>query len=249
MAIKLRARLAYDDLSLLHDVRDKILLNQEVISITHLTFDCYGTLIDWRKGIETHLGRVLQEKGLSDVTQVYSTYVRLEAMEEGTYKKYNEIIANTALRVARHFGLELKPNEAIEFAESVPSWTPFHDTVQTLRKLGKFGLKRIILSNIDSDTLRESIRINDLDVDGFVTAEEIGSYKPSLGHWTSFLERYRIKKSNVLHVAQSVFHDIIPARNLGLLTAWINRYDDAKRLEVKPTFEFHTLAELGSLFG
>lgn len=216
-------------------------------SVSHLTFDCYGTLIDWRGGIETHLGELLRKRGLHASSQVFPVYVKLEAEEEGTYKRYNEVMADTAVRVAQHFGLDLSREEALEFADSVPSWAPFDDTVKTLRKLGDLGLKRIILSNIDTETLRKTISSNDLEVDGFITAEEIGSYKPAVGHWMSFLHKYNVEKSNMLHIAQSVYHDIIPVTSLGVATAWINRYNESSPLEVKPTYTFRSLGELTSL--
>jgi 2-haloalkanoic acid dehalogenase type II len=217
-------------------------------SITHLTLDCYGTLIDWRKGIETQLGGLLRRKGLPQNTQVYPTYVKLEAAEEGSYKKYNEILSSTAKKVAISFGLVIDENEASNFAQSVPKWKPFDDTARSLRGLGELGLKRVILSNVDTQLLRDTIKENDLVVDGYITAEEIGSYKPAFGHWKSFFETYKVEKSSVLHVAQSVFHDVIPATKLGLSTAWINRYSDAAPQNVSPTYSFYSLSELTSFF-
>lgn len=215
-------------------------------SINHLTFDCYGTLIDWRQGIETHLGGMLRSKGVS--RKVFPEYVRLEAEEEGSYKSYVDVLGRTAIKVARNFGLELTHDEADKFAQSVPLWKPFDDTVEALQKLGTLGLKRIILSNIDTNLLRETISKNNLKVDGYITAEEIGSYKPAIGHWKSFLERYGVAKENVLHVAQSIFHDIVPAHELGLKTAWINRYDETEPRQVNPDYTFSKLAEVASLF-
>ena len=217
-------------------------------SISYLTFDCYGTLIDWRRGIETQLGGLLRKKGLPPNTQVYPTYVKLEAEEEGSYKKYNEILSTTAVKVAIHFGLRINEKEANEFAQSVPKWKPFDDTLRSLHSLGELGLKRVILSNIDTQILRDTIEENDLDVDGYITAEEIGSYKPAFGHWKYFFEKYNVEKSNVLHVAQSVFHDIIPATKLSLSTAWINRYEDPVPQNVHPTYSFQKLSEVIQLF-
>jgi 2-haloalkanoic acid dehalogenase type II len=224
------------------------LKDPEIESITHLTFDCYGTLIDWRNGIETHLGGLLRRKGLSSNERVYPTYVKLEAEEEGSYKKYNEILSNTARKVATSFGLVIDEKEADIFSQSVPNWEPFTDAVASLLSLGELGLKRIILSNIDTEILRATIEENNLDVDGYITAEEIGSYKPAFGHWKSFFEKYRVQKSKVLHVAQSIFHDIIPAANLGISTAWINRYGEPTPRDVIPTFSLQNLSELNSLF-
>ncbi len=224
------------------------LKDSAIKSISHLTFDCYGTLIDWRNGIETQLGGLLRRKGLRQDVQVYPSYIKLEAEEEGSYKKYNEILSSTAVKVATLFGLTINEKEADEFAQSVPKWKPFDDTVRSLQTLGELGLKRIILSNVDTQILRDTIEENDLDLDGYITAEEIGSYKPAFGHWKSFFERYKVEKSNVLHVAQSVFHDIIPATEIGLATAWINRYDDPATQKGRPTYSFQKLSELIALF-
>ena len=203
---------------------------------SYLTFDCYGTLIDWRNGLESHLGTLLRSKGLPLETSVYPVYVKLEAQQEGTYKPYKEILSDTALLVADSFHLSLTGAEAQEFAEAVPRWKPFKDTVESLRELGELGYKRIILSNIDRDLLSETILRNNLAVDGYVTAEDVGSYKPALGHWTRFFEEYKVSKGETLHVAQSVYHDIVPSSRIGLANAWINRYGDTKPREINPTY-------------
>jgi 2-haloalkanoic acid dehalogenase type II len=203
---------------------------------THLTFDCYGTLIDWRNGIESHLGELLRKNGLAPAVKVYPIYLKLEAEEEGKYKSYKDILADTAIRAADHFRISLTREEARGFAASVPSWTPFVDTLESLRQMGERGYKRVILSNVDRDLLRSTIAQNRLEVDGFVTAEDVGSYKPALGHWNRFFDEYKATRDGTLHVAQSVYHDIRPASRIGLATAWINRYSDAKPSDVDPTF-------------
>ena len=113
--------------------------------------------------------------------------------------------------------------------------------------MGRRGYKRFILSNVDNDLLEGTIRNSDLEVDGFVTAEEVGSYKPNPGHWKTFMERTGASKEEVLHVAQSVFHDIIPTQALGIASAWVNRYHEPMPAGANPLFVSDTLAHLGEL--
>jgi len=214
------------------------------MKFTHLTFDCYGTLIDWRKGIEANLGELLRKNGLPSGVSVFPVYVKFEAEEEGQYKSYREVLRDAAVKVAEHLKVSIAENEAKMFAASVPSWPPFGDTVVSLKELGKRGYKRVILSNIDKDILKETILRNSLDVDGYITAEDVGSYKPSFGHWDRFFDVYKTRKEATLHVAQSIFHDIIPCSKLAIPTAWINRYNEATPPAVNPTYVFDDLKSL-----
>ena len=214
------------------------------MKFTHLTFDCYGTLVDWRNGVETNLGELLRKNGLPSGVSVFPLYVQLEAEEEGQYKSYREILKETAVKVAKRLNVSVTEKEANTFAASVPSWPVFHDTAESLKELGKRGYKRIILSNIDKDILIETILHGNLDVDGYVTAEDVGSYKPSLGHWNRFFNVYKANKETTLHVAQSIFHDIVPCARLAISTAWINRYSEPHPPGINPTY---VLGDLKSL--
>lgn len=214
---------------------------------THLTFDCYGTLIDWRKGMEVNLGELLRRHGLQSGVSVYPLYLKFEAEEEGQYKSYREVLRNTAIKVAEHLNVSITQKEAEVFAASVPSWPPFSDTVRSLKELGKIGYERVILSNIDEETLKETILQNSLDVDGYITAENVDSYKPSFGHWNRFYEVYKVSKERTLHVAQSMYHDIIPCSKLAISTAWINRYSEATPPGINPTYVFSDLRSLLTL--
>ncbi len=206
------------------------------MKFTHLTFDCYGTLIDWRNGIEVHLGELLRKNGLAPGVSVYPIYLKFEAEEEGRYKSYKDILTDTAIRSADHFKVSITKDEARGFAASVPSWKPFVDTLESLKEMGERGYKRVILSNIDRDLLTDTINRNRLEVDGYVTAEDVGSYKPALGHWNHFFDKFKATKNGTLHVAQSIYHDIRPASSIGIATAWINRYSDAKPSDLNPTY-------------
>jgi 2-haloalkanoic acid dehalogenase type II len=203
---------------------------------THLTFDCYGTLIDWKSGIDLHLGGLLRRNGLRPGVNVHPTYVKLEAEHEGNYKPYSMVLHDTAISVAKSFNLSISDSEANEFAATIQYWKPFEDTVSSLRELGERGYKRVILSNVERNLLERTIAQNNLEVDGYVTAEDVGSYKPALGHWNRFFDQYKVGKERTLHVAQSIYHDIVPTTKIGLANAWINRYREEKPTEVNPTW-------------
>ncbi len=192
----------------------------------YLTFDCYGTLIDWKAGINSALVSALGRTRLEG-SGLMSAYLEAEKQEESVYKRYREVLRRTVLSLADALGAEVPESAASSFAGSVPSWPPFPDTAKFLRDMGASGYRRYILSNVDNDMLEETIRRNGLEVDGVVTAEEVGSYKPNAGHWLEFLRKTGATKDQVLHVAQSVYHDIVPAQNLGIASAWINRYRES----------------------
>lgn len=212
---------------------------------SYLTFDCYGTLIDWRRGIETALlsalGRGVKAEGLMEA------YLKAERVEESGYKKYREVLRDACVRVGEELGVAVERGRAEEFASSVPRWPAFRDTAPALRALGRMGFKRYILSNVDRDILRKTVEAHGLEVDGFVTADETRSYKPAPGHWTRFLEKTGASKGEVLHVAQSIYHDIWPAERLGFQTAWVNRYGEALPRSVSPLYVTDTLKSLERL--
>lgn len=201
----------------------------------YLTFDCYGTLVDWRSGIETFLAKMLGRLPASSAS-LSDLYVRAEMEEEGSYKQYRDVLADTAVRLSRNLGVAIERAAAEEFASSVTSWPAFDDTARALKVLGALGYRRYILSNVDSDLLEQTISRNCFEVDGYVTAQEVQSYKPSTGHWIRFMEKTGARRAEILHVAQSVFHDIVPAEELGLADAWVNRYAEPIPEGVQPLF-------------
>lgn len=220
----------------------------EIRDFAYLTFDCYGTLIDWKTGIVRSLEEAF---GLphADEAGLMARYVEAEKAQEGDYKRYREVLKGTALKLAKDLGSPASERASAKFAASVPEWPAFKDTADSLRALGKMGYKRYILSNVDEDLLRETIRRHGLEVEGFVTAEEVKSYKPSFGHWMRFFEKTGADKMEVLHVAQSLFHDIAPAGRLGISSAWVNRYGEALPQGVQPLYICDSLANLVGLLG
>ena len=189
-----------------------------------LTFDCYGTLIDWESGILSALRPVLTGRGLNLTdSQILELYAELESnAEKGAYTKYRYILQN----VMRELGKRLKfsPSEKVLkcLEESLKNWKPFSDTVDALRAL-KSKYKLAILSNIDSDLFSYSAEHLKIDFDWLITAEQVEAYKPSLENFNYAIKRIGHPKGELLHVAQSIYHDIVPAKKIGLTTVWVNR--------------------------
>lgn len=213
-----------------------------------LTLDCYGTLIDWRAGIAEHLGGILRRHGVDLAPEaLLRAYVEEEhRVEVGPYRRYREVLAEAARAVAARFGVALPEAEAVAFAASVPAWPPFPDTVEGLKALGAMGFRRVILSNVDRDLLAETIRRHGLEVDGAVTAEDTRTYKPHPQHWLAFCARYGARREEVLHIAQSLLHDVRPALGLKLDCVWLNRYREPLPEDLRPT---HVVEDMDALIG
>jgi 2-haloacid dehalogenase len=216
------------------------------VNYRYLTFDCYGTLIDWKTGIEKGLRAAIGNVKLSGI-ELLTAYVNAEKAEESTYKKYREVLRSTAMSMSGALGVEVSDVSARNFAASVPAWPAFEDTAEFLHEMGQRGYKRYILSNVDNDLLEGTIKKNHLEVDGYVTAEEVGSYKPNERHWIEFIRRTGTNRGQVLHVANSVFHDIVPTQHLGIDSAWINRYSERLPPEASPLIISDNLERLASM--
>jgi 2-haloalkanoic acid dehalogenase type II len=190
-----------------------------------ITFDCYGTLIDWERGIQGAFALEAYRSGTSfDGPSILSSYLKLEPqVESGPYRPYREILAEVASRVAEEFDWEIEPGRSDFLASSLPGWEPFEDTGPALRRLSDEGYRLGILSNIDDDLLAGSLRRlpEVFDPELIVTAQAVGSYKPAPAHFEE--ARGRIGNRRWLHAAQSLFHDIRPATGLGIPAAWVNR--------------------------
>ena len=209
----------------------------------YLTFDCYGTLIDWKTGIEEGLKAVAGDLPLSG-QELLESYGRSEKKEEATYRKYREVLRRSVMSMSKELGISIDDEAARKFAASVPRWPAFSDAAEFLREMGSRGYRRFILSNVDDDLLRGTIENNHLEVDGFVTAEQVESYKPNARHWVEFLRRTGARKDEVLHVAQSIYHDIVPTQQLQIDSAWVNRYAEPIPRGVFPVMMADSLAGL-----
>lgn len=213
---------------------------------TTLSFDCYGTLIDWEGGIRDALTRVVAAHGLDVAASTLAErYVDTElAVQAEQFLKYHDVLQLTAKRLFATEGVSLPDADARAFADSIYAWQPFAETHDTLAALQAKGYRLIILSNIDNAIIQRSMALMDITFFGVVTAEEIGSYKPNYGHWQTMLQRYGLAQAEVLHVAASYVHDIIPAKEQGYDAVWINRNGEPPSREIRPDAEFRDLRPL-----
>jgi 2-haloacid dehalogenase len=189
-----------------------------------LTFDCYGTLIDWETGIVRALQPVLAAHGVQwDAERLLELYAEVEAtLEAGPYLPYREVLRQAMEEMGHRLGFQPTPSEREALVRSLGDWPPFPDTVEALQTL-KRRYRLALLSNVDDDLFALSARHLRVEWDWVITAEQVGSYKPSLRPFRVMLERIGRPPERVLHVAQSLYHDIAPAKRLGLTTIWVNR--------------------------
>lgn len=209
-----------------------------------VTFDCYGTLIDWEEGIGTAFVREAAEDGLVlDRSRILIAYHELEPQIEAVaYRSYREVQAVTAIRVAQRLGWLLSAERARFLADSLPDWKPFSDTNAALEQLVASGYRLGILSNVDDDLLVTTRRHFTVSFDVVVTAQQVRSYKPAPGHFEE--ARRRVGDARWLHAAESFFHDVVPARNLGVPVAWVNRKAERPSGVIRPDLEVRNLTEL-----
>lgn len=214
-----------------------------------ITFDCYGTLIDWETGITDAFRAAAAKDGIEiQADQVIEAYAAAEpSVESGTYLTYREVLCETARQVAEKFGWSLTAERAGFLAESLPHWEPFPDTNPSLERLSKrYHLG--ILSNIDDELLDATRAKFAVDFDLVVTAQQVRSYKPGFAHFAEALVRAGSRR--LLHAAQSYFHDVVPARKLDIPVVWVNRKNEKLQPgDLVPTHEVRTLTELADLLG
>lgn len=201
-----------------------------------ITFDCYGTLIDWESGIREAFMRAAAEDGIRlDEKGIIAVYSAVEpVVERERYRRYRDVLTESAARTAHALGWPIAWERATFLAESLPSWKPFPDTNPALQRLRDAGYRLGILSNVDDDLLERTRKHFSVDFDIIVTAQQVGSYKPAPNHF--LVARERIGDARWLHAAQSNMHDIVPTNALGIPNAWINRKGNAPG--ARPKYEF-----------
>lgn len=189
-----------------------------------LTFDCYGTLIDWETGIAEALQPVLEKHRIAaSMEHVLELFGRLEAQaEQAPYRDYKTVLRTVLQGLGSHLRFQPTEAELQSFATSVTAWPAFADSARALQALHT-RYKLAIVSNIDDDLFAASAQRLQVPFDWVITARQVQSYKPALPHFHEALRRIGRPHQHVLHVAQSLFHDIAPARSLGWATVWVNR--------------------------
>jgi 2-haloacid dehalogenase len=216
-----------------------------------LTFDCYGTLINWEAGLLPVIHRILSAHGKDvDDATLLKLFGDFELRsEEGVFQPYRKVLES----VVRQFGAELgftpTAKEIRSLPKSLAAWTPWPDTVAALRQL-KSRFRLAILSNVDDDLFAGTRPQLGVEFDEVITAQQAQAYKPSLRLFELALSRVNAPAHRVLHVGQSIYHDVIPAQALGLATVWVNRpsarpgVGAVKAAEAKPDLTVTSLAEL-----
>jgi 2-haloacid dehalogenase len=204
------------------------------------TFDCYGTIVDWNAGILTeleHLFGVVPENRL--LARYHELEPEIQAANPG--HSYREVLTIALERLAEQEGLTLPEGDGSALARSLPSWPVFEDAHAALSEARERGWRLAILSNTDRDLIEASIDSIGVAFDDAIVAGDIGSYKPAHRHWEVFREQHGGDVEHV-HVAQSLFHDIGPAHELGIPSVWINRLDEPE--DARPDRTLHSLSGL-----
>jgi len=215
-----------------------------------ITFDCYGTLIDWEKGLTGYLTPLLESHDVHVVDSfLFEFYGRTEAaLQAGTYRPYREILEGVLEALAERLGFTPSDEAIAGFPDSVGNWLPFPDTIAALKTLGK-RFQLIVISNIDDELFDLTNANLGINFDHVVTAGQVKAYKPDPRMFTTAVERIGLPQSRILHVAQSLYHDIAPATALGFDTVWIDRHDGhgsgaTAPGQATPTWTLHNLREL-----
>jgi 2-haloacid dehalogenase len=192
--------------------------------IEAISFDCYGTLIDWEEGILGAVKPLLSARGLElENEEILRLYAELEAKAESKeYMPYRDVLRDVVREMGKRLGFTPSLEEQDCIAESINQWEPFPDTKEALRELKK-NFRLAVISNTDEDLIAITLKKLDVDFDWVVTAERARSYKPSLNNFRSALKVIGSPPDRVLHAAHSVYHDIIPAKKIGMNTAFIRR--------------------------
>jgi 2-haloacid dehalogenase len=218
-----------------------------------LTFDCYGTLINWEDGILRCLHRILAAHGKdADDTTILRLYGEFEAnAEQGEYRRYREVLQSVVQQFGGQLGFTPTEQQTNSLPESLPFWRPWPDTVSALCELqSRFRLA--IISNVDDDLFAATQPQLGVEFHQVITAQQAGAYKPSLKIFELALSRIGVPAHRVLHVGQSLYHDVLPAQLLGLATVWVNRpsirtgVGAVKAAEGRPDFQVSSLAELAA---
>lgn len=223
-----------------------------------LSFDCYGTLIDWESGIISGLRPILDNHGVEatgdETLELHAqTEHRLQSgSKKGHYIKYRDVLREEVREAGRRWGFEPSVPEVDALPDSLRYWPPFSDTVAALWKL-KSQYKLAIISNTDDGLFALSARYLEVEFDWIITAEQAQTYKPSLNNFETALYRIGVPRDRLLHVAESLFHDIAPAKQIGLDTVWVHRragkegFGAAPPANAKPDLEVPDLATLVSI--
>jgi len=217
-----------------------------------LTFDCYGTLINWEEGILRCLHRILAAHGKdkdkeTDDATILHRYGDFEARaEQGEYRPYREVLSSVVRQFGEHFEFTPTDQELRSLPESLKEWKPWPDTIAALCQL-RSRFRLAIISNVDDDLFAATKPQLGVEFDQIITAEQAGAYKPSLKIFDLALSRVGVPAHRILHVGQSLYHDVLPAQSLGLATVWVNRPSARAGVGAVKAVEGHADLQVASL--
>jgi 2-haloacid dehalogenase len=223
-------------------------------SLRLITFDCYGTLIDWENGMLASMRPMFSRDGqAAGDAQLLAAYGDVEAeIEAGPYLPYAQVLSRTVQEMGRRLSVSVSEKQGAEFAQSLTRWKPFTDTNTALKMMEK-KFRLGIISNIDDDLFAETRKKLEVEFDFAVTAQQVRSYKPAHRNFEEALRRGGVSKDQMLHAGQSLYHDVAPANALGIANAWVNRPSvrpgsgAARPGVATPTYQVRNLIELAVL--
>jgi 2-haloacid dehalogenase len=215
-----------------------------------LTFDCYGTMIDWESGILDAMRPILaahgKSKSLTD-SEILALYGELESRgEQAPYRIYREVLRDVVRGFGERVGFTATDQEKDSLPNSLGDWKPFPDTIAALRRL-KSKFKLAVISNVDDDLFERTAQHLEVPFDHVITAQQARSYKPSHNNFELALRVIGLPREQVLHVAQSLFHDHVPAKAMGFTTVWVNRRRRVQSAGATPPADAHPDLEVPDL--
>jgi 2-haloacid dehalogenase len=188
----------------------------------YISFDCYGTLIDWEQGILQALSKCFDQFQVHRPADVLQAFARWESkIESGDFLPYRQVLIQVLQSLSNEFSVPCADKEIL--ANSVGQWQPFPDTLQSLERLKRNGYRLAVLSNVDRDMFTQTAEQLGQPFHRVLTSDEIGSYKPDPNNFKTMLNELGCEPDSILHVAQSLYHDHVPARQMGIASVWIDR--------------------------
>ncbi|QQK79581.1 HAD-IA family hydrolase [Salicibibacter cibi] len=214
-----------------------------------ITFDCYGTIIDWDRAVQHYFKNILSQYDINEA-DVVALQKHWESIQftyiQDHYRPYKEVLKHTMAMAFRDYGYSFSTDDCIAFSESMGSWEPFPDAKEALLELKKLT-KIALITNTDDAIINETVKHLEVDFDEIITAEQAGAYKANHHGFHLALERLGIERSELLHVGFGFKYDVVPANELNIQSCWVNRYGETRPANVKETFLVGDMATLALL--
>lgn len=219
-----------------------------------LSFDCYGTLVDWETGISDAVAEALTRQGIhkshSEILQLFAN-AEPRVQSSPDYLDYRHVLREVMATIGSDLGLRLTESELACLVDTLPRWPVFPDAADALSAM-KSRYKLAIISNVDDDLFAGTARALGIEFDAVLTSQQARSYKPNLRNFNLAAQRMEVEKAEWLHIAESLYHDIGPANRLGIASVWVNRADrggGTRQTDAVPDLTVPDLATLAQMMG